>query len=102
MPIDFVCKHRRMVNEGPKKWDLQRVMGYHMNGNPKPWNPTVQNPFLADALEIYLALTAAPNCHLPWMVLLLSVADPVCLPGRARREVGKVCRFLPGVVGILL
>lgn len=41
VPIDFVCKHRRMVNEGPKKWDMQRVMGYHMNGNPKPWNPTV-------------------------------------------------------------
>uniref|UniRef100_A0A7S0WQN2 Hexosyltransferase n=1 Tax=Pyramimonas obovata TaxID=1411642 RepID=A0A7S0WQN2_9CHLO len=38
IPIDYVMKHRRMVKES-KSWDLRRVHGYHMNGNPKPWSP---------------------------------------------------------------
>jgi len=38
IPIDYVMKHRRMVKE-KGLWDVKRVHGYHMNGNPKPWSP---------------------------------------------------------------
>eukprot|EP00238_Polyblepharides_amylifera_P012658 CAMPEP_0196585946 /NCGR_PEP_ID=MMETSP1081-20130531/52636_1 /TAXON_ID=36882 /ORGANISM="Pyramimonas amylifera, Strain CCMP720" /LENGTH=309 /DNA_ID=CAMNT_0041907661 /DNA_START=458 /DNA_END=1387 /DNA_ORIENTATION=- len=37
IPIDFLMKHRRMVKE-KGLWDINRVHGYHMNGNPKPWS----------------------------------------------------------------
>ena len=33
-----MLQHRRMVKE-KSLWDLDRVHGYHMNGNPKPWSP---------------------------------------------------------------
>ena len=38
LPVDSVLKHRRWVAH-PSAWNVSRVLGFHMNGPPKPWDP---------------------------------------------------------------